>query len=122
MNRTRSSLVRSVAWLLCVLLAGIASAQQPDVVVGVRTDRDNALYACNENATFLVSMSDRGQPVTEGQVYISLTRDFTAIVDQQHLPLGQQPAGPKVEEWWSLENHWILGQLGLQAPVPFPTK
>jgi cephalosporin-C deacetylase-like acetyl esterase len=92
MNRHKSSILCIVALLLGAVLVGAASAQKADIVVKVVADRTDALYACNENATFLISVTDKGQPVTEGNVTVKLSRDFVSRVDQQKVALGPQPA------------------------------
>ena len=87
---------RLLGAVLVLSLAGEArvAAQQPSatgVAVSVAADRPDAIYKCGEKATFLVTVTDGGQPATTGEVAVMLKRDLAEQVDKQTLALGKDP-------------------------------
>lgn len=91
-GRTRSIGICVVALFACIFFVSTASAQEkPTVVVTVRTDRADAVYSCNEQAAFLISVTDAGQPVTEGKIAIRFTLDFGKVVERKTAKLEEKP-------------------------------
>lgn len=91
-NKMRNGLVAATACVLALALVASTSAQQkPAVVVSVRTDRKDALYSCNQKATFLISVTDADKPVTEGEVTVKLTLDFGKVIERKTAKLGDKP-------------------------------
>ena len=80
--------------LVVVLCAAPALAKRPkgDVVVTVTTDRPKALYKCGEPATFAITAANKGKPITEGEVAVSLTLDQYKRLESRKLKLGSEPA------------------------------
>ncbi len=83
--------VKRCVLLLSLLIAPVVFAQEaepkPDVVVNVVTDRPDALYKVNEQATFLISVSEKGEPLTEGEADVKLTLAFGKLIEQKTITL-----------------------------------
>ncbi len=91
-RRTGSITICAVALFACVFFVAPVSAQQPGVVVTVKTDRPDAIYSCNEQAAFIISATQDGQPITEGEVTVTFTRDLGERLDRKKIQLGKVPA------------------------------
>ena len=68
-----------------------AASAQPAVVVTVRTDRPEAIYRCGEQASFRISLTEPGAPITAGEVSVSLTLDGGRPIANKTLPLTAAP-------------------------------
>ncbi len=73
-SRLRLLFSVAVGALLCMPLLPVCGADDA-VKVSVVTDRPEALYACGEEARFLVTVTDEGGAVTAGSVECTLTLD-----------------------------------------------
>ena len=86
---------RATAFLIVAALAVTSLAQAPaapKVVVKVLTDRPEAVYKVGETATFLITVTNDGKPVTEGKVKVALSLDAGKGLASQELDLGDKPA------------------------------
>ncbi len=75
-----NSLHRLVTIMLPLLVACALSARA-DIHVGVKTDRENALYHVGETVTFHVSVSDGDTAVTTGELAYELSNDGAHRID-----------------------------------------
>ncbi|MDD2709024.1 MAG: acetylxylan esterase [Verrucomicrobiae bacterium] len=62
-----------------------------DFIITVKTDRPEALYHCGEQAGFRIEATEAGQPVSEGQVDVTLTLDGGKILEKKSLNFNQSP-------------------------------
>jgi len=86
---TRKAIVLLVA-TLCAIGHSAPRAKPP--VVTVRTDRAEALYKCGEQASFRISVTEKGEPIAAGKVSISLTLDGGRVIEKKTLPLADATA------------------------------
>ena len=76
------SLVRLFLLALILLLAPYSgSAQAPTYKVSVTTDRESALYQTGEQATFRITVSQNGKPLSEGEVQYSIDNFLRGVGD-----------------------------------------
>ena len=81
-------IVATLLAALCLLPVGSAAENKtPSLKVVIGTDRPDALYACGEEATFRVSVTENGQPVTQGSVSLALTRDGGELLARKTVDL-----------------------------------
>ena len=69
----------------------VASSAETEVVVAVRTDRPEAIYRCGERAPFRISVAEKGEPIADGEVSVSLTLDGGRPIENKTLPLTAAP-------------------------------
>ena len=98
MSRVFSHVPRFVALIVLGLLTSNATvrllAAEPAYSVRVVTDRDDAIYSVNDEATFLITVSLGKGLVTEGSVSF-VVDDFLAGGKAAGLPEGSVPLGDK---------------------------
>ena len=76
---------------ICLATTGFAADKKAvPVKVAVRTDRADALYSCGQQATFLITVTDQGKPVTEGSVTVVLTRDGGEVLGKRAIVLAAE--------------------------------
>ena len=118
---------RLVSLLLTSLVFSLAVAAQT-VKVEVRTDRADALYACSDQASMRVSVTEDGNPVTAGTVAVVVTRDGGERLGQRVLDLAaeggavftvglEQPGFARVEATFAKDDKEYRG-LGAAAFEP----
>ncbi len=71
-----------------LLLLAAAWALAADPVIKVRTDREDAMYLCGEQAIFTVDVTVDGDAVTEGTVTYALSNDGVGDLGRGDLALG----------------------------------
>jgi cephalosporin-C deacetylase-like acetyl esterase len=118
---------RLVSLLLTSLVFSLAVAAQT-FKVEVRTDRADALYACSDQASMRVSVTEDGNPVTAGTVAVVVTRDGGERLGQRVLDLAteggavftvglEQPGFARVEATFAKDDKEYRG-LGTAAFEP----
>jgi len=82
---------RTLAPFVLVLLASILCADPAPLVITITPDHPDALYHCNDPATFTITVTDADKPLLEGEIVVALTFDQGRPLDRQTLKLADQP-------------------------------
>ena len=74
-------LLQRLSTVMLTLLFACALSVHADIQVGVKTDRDNALYQVGETVAFNISVSDGDTAVTTGELAYELSNDGAHRLD-----------------------------------------
>jgi len=81
---------------LCVLLAfafcGLQAACETKYAVSVVTDRPDALYSAGETVTFVLTATQDGRPIEQGEASYVLSNDGSTVIEKGVRPLTANPA------------------------------